>query len=1215
MTDKSEFVIIGTNTLDQTKLLFSSIRGLNRGIINYRHATLDTDEYMSIWTSNNEKIRILGTGGMNMKTTADSNGILFRLGYNSFDSSNLKRYDISMSSNGDLIYKAGTNTTNTVQFQDASGVNYINIDGVNKRLGVNKANPIRTLHVGGDLSVDGSINWGGTVNIASKTNQRFFVFNEMSGPSIVARQAGTEPVVHFLNSEVNTVKTPGGTIGNSGTEGKTLTLTNTADYEDITDETELIISGESKRIYVQSKDGSNVITVNNDIIVNNGTSFTYRNPRSAFYIKSGGFTGFSAERPSHIDEAIVIGNELYQSNKVAIKMRNSATKYMKIEHDASSNESINFMSGESHVDFRFSNNIAGNVDSNKVVIRTDGKMGIGITNPSINLEVKGKSYISEKLGIGTSSPDHNLDVIGNTYVSGNLGLGKTTPDNKLDVVGNTYVSGKLGIGITNPTNKLSVIGNSYMSGNVGIGLSNPNNKLEVDGNLYISGNLGIGVPNPQSKIHIDGTVQSNVFREKFIVTVNAGKYLIDGVQNPNITLQRGKEYLFDLSDSSTNSHPFYITTHINGGSGSSGQYTTGVTGNGNHYGTTTKTVIFSVPHNAPGSLYYHCGNHSGMGNKINIDGTILSSSTNKAKITLENTTDEDVIRFNTNNTERMKIENGKITVNSNVELTSVGDISLKLKADSGDSNENSNALLELSQDNEKVILQMGGVGDAGEIYTDSLQDSQYLLFKTTDSTVTPSMQFATQSSSSAGLKAVMTILGDGKIGLDKKDPGYRLSFSNINETKLCFNDAGSGNIAGIGVSNISSNSHLNYHVDSVNSKHVFYSTGSNGNGNELMKIEGDGKVGIGITTSLSNLLELRSTSMNTPGLLLGESDTNRGKLLWNKNTSKLCIDTENNQPVQVGSEWMNITGIGTSFYNKSNIDNTGKHSIKELYLDQRTTPTSGATNWRIFVTDDQSEARLNFYNNGNMGGYIMYNLGGYGSLSFTGQHRPFYPEYSLSTLESLNGLIVCANKNNYTSLNGRLCRGKRAIKIAESLPDISISNKDEDKSVFGVISTVEDPDNRVEEHGLFGSKIKKERGDTRPYINSLGEGAIWVTDKNGNLESGDYITTCTIPGYGIRQNSGALMNYTVAKITMDCDFNPSIQPVEIILKDINGENILDSNGFLQWVNSENETELKYDIRYLLEDGTQINKEDYEIRKNNGESVYRAAFVGCTYHCG
>ena len=106
-----------------------------------------------------------------------------------------------------------------------------------------------------------------------------------------------------------------------------------------------------------------------------------------------------------------------------------------------------------------------------------------------------------------------------------------------------------------------------------------------------------------------------------------------------------------------------------------------VTGNGNHAGTTNKTVIFSVPDNAPGSLYYHCGNHSYMGNKINIDGTILSSSTNKAKITLENTTDEDVIRFNTNNTERMKIENGKILPSriTNVSQKKQRELSLSIK--------------------------------------------------------------------------------------------------------------------------------------------------------------------------------------------------------------------------------------------------------------------------------------------------------------------------------------------------------------------------------------------------------------------------------------------------------------------------------------------------------------------------------------------------------
>ena len=48
--------------------------------------------------------------------------------------------------------------------------------------------------------------------------------------------------------------------------------------------------------------------------------------------------------------------------------------------------------------------------------------------------------------------------------------------------------------------------------------------------------------------------------------------------------------------------------------------------------------------------------------------------------------------------------------------------------------------------------------------------------------------------------------------------------------------------------------------------------------------------------------------------------------------------------------------------------------------------------------------------------------------------------------------------------------------------------------------------------------IDKELGDTRIHINSVGEGAIWVCDICGNLESGDYITTSDIPGYGQVQN-------------------------------------------------------------------------------------------------
>ena len=56
-------------------------------------------------------------------------------------------------------------------------------------------------------------------------------------------------------------------------------------------------------------------------------------------------------------------------------------------------------------------------------------------------------------------------------------------------------------------------------------------------------------------------------------------------------------------------------------------------------------------------------------------------------------------------------------------------------------------------------------------------------------------------------------------------------------------------------------------------------------------------------------------------------------------------------------------------------------------------------------------------------------------------------------------------------------------------------------------------------------------------INSVGEGAIWVCNINGSFENGDYITSSSIQGFGMRQESDSEKNYTVAKITCDCEFD------------------------------------------------------------------------------
>tara|TARA_B100000963_G_scaffold269116_1_gene237236 strand:- start:1698 stop:6923 length:5226 start_codon:yes stop_codon:yes gene_type:complete len=320
-------------------------------------------------------------------------------------------------------------------------------------------------------------------------------------------------------------------------------------------------------------------------------------------------------------------------------------------------------------------------------------------------------------------------------------------------------------------------------------------------------------------------------------------------------------------------------------------------------------------------------------------------------------------------------------------------------------------------------------------------------------------------------------------------------------------------------------------------------------------------------------------------------------------------------------------------------------------------------------------------------------------MNFTGQHRTHVKEIPHTKIESYIGLIVCANNNEYISMTytekkksiQRVCKGKKAIEISESLPIVSLSIKEKDKSCFGVISNVEDEDIRTD-GGNFTSVYTKELGDTRTFINSLGEGAIWVTNINGNLESGDYITTSKLPGYGQKQNEEYLANYTVAKITMDCDFNPPVQKIykikkhekEVVyyrseiqippdeeIEEIPGKpekdkkeifyenhkfhimdisknilwleldentylkekdikiyrdydfnkitkkemiNVLDENNEFAWEETD-EYETAYHLRYLTEDGTIINRGVYESKKINGEKVYIAAFVGCTYHCG
>ena len=217
---------------------------------------------------------------------------------------------------------------------------------------------------------------------------------------------------------------------------------------------------------------------------------------------------------------------------------------------------------------------------------------------------------------------------------------------------------------------------------------------------------------------------------------------------------------------------------------------------------------------------------------------------------------------------------------------------------------------------------------------------------------------------------------------------------------------------------------------------------------------------------------------------------------------------------------------------------------------------------------------------------------------------------------------------------------------------VSLCNKEYDSTCIGVLSDTNSSEVLIETRGL---------------------GNIWVVNTNGNLTPGDYITTSNVSGYGQKQNSEFLANYTVAKITEPCDFTDIYKPVKRIiqqLEDVNyygtTKNILVNEEIYNTL-PENErhietctsledeienttidyykilyTESKYnregaetitrqELVNVLDEHGQIQWEDhatetekaYKIRyldangviTDEANAVHTAAFVGCTYHCG
>lgn len=207
--------------------------------------------------------------------------------------------------------------------------------------------------------------------------------------------------------------------------------------------------------------------------------------------------------------------------------------------------------------------------------------------------------------------------------------------------------------------------------------------------------------------------------------------------------------------------------------------------------------------------------------------------------------------------------------------------------------------------------------------------------------------------------------------------------------------------------------------------------------------------------------------------------------------------------------------------------NDGNNSNRYCLSLKSGTDNASGTNYLIYFRDGDGTARGSVTLSG---GTVSYN-------PFTGCHQSYLLDDDSKTANKIEtdlsdtphypyGSIMVSVKSEVTTLSGSTDPNLQ--------PDhyVVTSSIHQDKRVYGV---------------YFGSMGKNEDYLHQHQIASLGDGVVLVSNQNGNIENGDYITTASgSGGYGCKQNDDLLHNYTVAKSLEDVDWSTESESTKLI---------------------------------------------------------------------
>ena len=842
-----------------------------------------------------------------------------------------------------------------------------------------------------------------------------------------------------------------------------------------------------------------------------------------------------------------------------------------------------------------------------------------ITAPSYSMfSVTDLSYMFASITQPMTTFAQDITTNGNTIVKKNL-----------FVINDASLSGKFTLfGDASLNSKLSVASDASLNSRLFLGGdASLNSKLSVAGDVSMNGKLFLnGDASMNSKLSVGGDVSMN------------GKLFLGGDASMNSRLfLRGdasmNSRLFLGGDASMNSNLF-----LNGDLSMNGNLKLK---NNVYCYTNNFTLYSSNVTEGNESVYFNISSYGGspQGFNIGVDGNLFNKRAVINSFTGGISVNPTPISIRLGGSEYMNIKRTGIDISGTVKLNT--------------SNASNNKLLVLwdgnASDNVTTATNFNGFGI-----------NDFILRYQVPTTASNHIFYA-------GEKELMRIGGDGNVGIGKTTTGAALDVSgsalvsgnvsigtSFNSHKLNIRSDTLSSVLG-STSNLASLFGSVNNTAYLNIYNYRYSTGSDwtqastriqnvididnkayiefnppGNSSDPggigiytasttglvdnsggITIKRNGNVAIGKTTANATL-DISGTALVSGNVAIGKTtattalDVSGTAFITSNVAIGTSTATESNAALAIKNKNLFTSQVGTSYTVEFMIELLGKNGGKwAIGMDQST--NANLTFFSLISTAFNQYGMVAMIENDTVTPTTA-------KMNFTGQHRCVYDE----TIDSINfeGLIV-KSTGEYWSLINNFDNTSQIdhITIDESVPKITLTKTASCKSVFGVISYTEDTNNtrKFDGAGRFVSFWPNPLGEKqRVFVNALGEGGIWVCNENGIFENGDYITSSNIPGYGMVQETGQMMNYTVGKITMDCDFKPKNLPVIKI--------ITNPDGTTQYINSSDSngnviTKPAYKIRYLDSNGTIITENKYNEMISNGTKVYIAAFVGCIYHCG